>query len=1031
MTYGAWNEKLVDHVFGNRGDNSPVTRIPATPEELCLVRGSCSTSVANLARHEVDAVVADFIGCLKAELAKERMALLRYCLHYREDFKWWSPGDDQQPYFFAMLWFTCLIAYGYPTDTDGDFHARMRSVLGATSNLQDNALGGLDDVWEDLARWTREQREQQRELVLPPRCPWRTNIGRSHFLAFPNRGDREKLATVLEEARLVGNEPPVRLVIEALLASRSRFSREFRDDLDALFAVYLKQGRDPKDSPFWRAIRQQARDLSLAGTSQVKQTGAIGLLAEWDEDDLLMPFMAFSDDWFPPTDWDVQALELRIAGLSRRANLEPSQMAQLLANPADYLRGSEMRAVEEGVVPLLEEVSGLYRVAVAEELASCERALVRGDRTEAMQEAFGGRREESGVPGWILLTGARLEQRDGLVGELSGVTTLLQTTDAPVPTMLGGIRLSGNTFYALPNYLPMVAARGASKVVLTVDAEEEDCERALDDPDHWRLPRNLIERHVTAADQDFELRAVYEVDICGARVTRVARSHIRLQRPVLATEYKGLPAGSFLVETCSSQGQTLVGPSASLPLGFTTGADDRSLDVLPFEPTARWLGPGLGEMSLTPRHDFPWLAVGPKKRPEYLVLRTDNPESAPMPSDGFSPLKGDRRHWGHAFSQAIRTVWKHGDAYVPQEQWPPSATALLRTYRARARQAEGTVKVPETHLDTQLREEPWGIASTDSTRESVHDVLAALFHNRAGLPLREVHEHIARVLDLGSAHLLREQLVRALAESGVVDSLRCSDGRQSLVVARMPRLVAHRRGADWVAVLVGLVPSPVRREFREAAKRLPGVAVDERRTSSQDLPGLLRITAVDREQLVQLSDALGLQAPEYLDWPDVDRLPAAFQVAGSLRSDPVPDMYERDAAWCWESRSFRRAMAGDEDVQVERRHDGRRVPIYVVRRRGEVLGWSYYRTWALLAAYEVSSQPFLKEEPGGVFVVAGHSPLHLPLPLGRLCAVVGLGAPGPRVAMDSRTQVDAYCYPFGSQLRRLLLPFIPRSWIAS
>ncbi|HEY0466318.1 MAG TPA: hypothetical protein VGC79_19040, partial [Polyangiaceae bacterium] len=785
-------------------------------------------------------------------------------------------------------------------------------------------------------------------------------------------------------------------MLEALLAARSRFSREFRDDLEDLLKVYLAQGKDPKDSPFWRAIRQEARDLSAIPTGSIAPTGCATILAEWDEDDLLMPFVAVTEDWVAPAEWDVVTLEFRIGPFTRCANLRPQTVDEIFSNPTRWLRSSEARALEEGVVPLLEESSGLYRMAFAEQIASCEMALVREQQASAMRAAFGGHEEESGVPGWILLAGARLEQRDTLAGVLSGVTTLLQTTEAPPPTMVGGIRVLGNTFYALPHYLPMINARSATRVTVSSDSDEEVCTRSTESTDLWHLPKRWLDS--VDRDRDMEVRATYEVEFCGQRVGREGIARFRLQRPVLATEYKGLPSGSFQVETCSSHGETVVGPRALLPLGFTRASCDESLDVLPLDGSARWLGPGLGEMSLMPREDFPWLVVGPKKHPEFLVLEATDPLSASTPSDGMSPNKGDRRHWLHALTNASRVLWKRGETYVSHEDWSEPSRELLRVYRARGRRNDGTVHVPETRLDTHLREAPWGVVANESGSDSVHDVLAALFQNRAGVPLRQVHEHIARVLDLGSAHVLREQLVRALEESGAVDSFRRSDGRQRIVVARRPFLVAHRRGPDWVAVLFGLVPSVVRQEFKVAAARLGGLVVSERRTSNVELPGMLSVAVRDCELLDQLSVELGLAPPEYLAWPEVDRLPPSFEVRGDLREDAVPDVYESDAMWCWVSRSFRRDAARDDGVRVERRRDGRRVPIYVVCQRGGVLGWSYSRTWALLCAYERAGRPFLKEEEGGVFLIAGDSPLHLPVPLARVCAVVGLGAPGPRVA---------------------------------
>ena len=980
-----------------------------------------------MTKDEIDRLVAEFLGCIKEELASPRRSFLRYCLHYRVEPSWWGPNSDQQPYFFAMLWLTCLVAYGFPIDVSGDFHTRMRAALDGAVNLHSNKLGELDDVWEDLEKWTENKSNDYRSLDLPPRSAHRTIIGRSHYLAFPNRFDSEKLAAVLRISDLAGREPPVRLVLEALLAERARFSLEFQNDLDLLFSDYLDQGRDPKDSPFWRAVRQAARDLPVEEDVRCQVVGRAGLLAEWDDDELLTPFVAFSPDWVVPGSWGAEELELPVGKLSRRAVLDAAQLAELFASPGSVLRGVEKRAVEEGVVPLVEEVSGLYRVATAEEVASCEMALVREKLSDAIRGQFGGRGEESGVPGWVLITRARFEQRDDLGPELSSVRTLLQTTEAPRPALVGGIRVSGNTFYALDQYLPLVRARHAARVTIkTANQGELACARVTSDDDYWRLPALGFGRGGGPAET-FHITASYEVDLAGRRLTREARTEFSLQSPIFATDYKGLPSGSFRLETCAHDGAVVTGPLASLPLGFTRLASDRALDVLPFDASARWLGPGLGEMSLEGRSGFPWLVVGPKNHPEYLVLDCD-PGEAPLPSDGFSQSVGDRRHWTKALSKDVATWWHQAGAYLPDHQWPAPAKNLLSKYRARINDKRRNIaSVQETHLDSHLREARWGLAG--SSNGSIHDVLAALFQNRAGLPLREVHEHIGRVLDLEEAPQLREQLVRALVEAGAVDSLRRSDGRQTIIVARKPRLLAYRRGPRWLAALVGLTPSLIRNEFRTAAARLDGAAIDEQRTSNEHLPAMLRVGLADEHQLVELSRELGLVEPEYVEWADGKSVPDIFRIAGSLRIDPVPDMYLLDAIWCWDTGSFRRRSEISSDVNVERRRDGHRVPIYVVTRADSVLGWSYYRTWSLLHAYELRGRPFLKEEEPGVFAIVGDSPLHLPLPLARLCAIIGLGAPGPRVLRADSSKVEAYCYPFGVHLSRLLVPFLPTGWL--
>jgi hypothetical protein len=1030
MSYTYWNERLVEHVLGRSSDSSPISRIPATPEELCIVAGK---EPATLTSTEIDAIVARFLGDIKAELASPRRSLLRYCLYYRQDASWWSPTSYQEPYFFAMLWLTCLIAYGYPTNVEGDFYARMRTALDGNASLQGTVLGELDDVWEDLERWTCS-RPDYRALVLPPRSAHRSIIGRSHFLAYPHRVDRTRLASVLEAAGLAGHEPPVRLALEALLAERQRFSDEFQDDLKMFFADYIDQGRDPKLSPFWRAIRQVARDLPALGSAEMKQVGQVGLLAEWDQDDLLAPFIALTPDRVVPSTWLTEDLDARIGAFTRRAVLDQQAIEAVLSTPARFMRAQDARAIEEGILPLFEEISGVYRVAIAEEIASCEMALVKKSLASAFREAFGGREEDCGVDNWVLFTAAQLEQRDHFDGDLSAVRTLLQTTEAPRPSMAGGSRSAGNTFHALSGYLPFVRARRATTVTVRWQEQPEVlCDRTPSDadPDRWELPAALVEQVASSADLDieYEVVAYYDANLMGRTIRREARTTFRLRRPVLSTGYRGLPSGSFRVETCTQGGKTVVGPQANLPFTLAGGAAELALDVLPFDPTARWIGPGLGEMSLEPRARFPWLVVGPKKQPEYLVLDVEDPTEAPAPSGGTSSFAGDRRHWGRSFGKDVPAWWKQRRVYVSQDNWPHTAQDLLNRYRARVREKRpGVFSVPETHLDSHLSEGTWGVASPNA---AVHDVLAALFQNRAGIPLREVHEHIARILNLADAHSLREHLVRALVESGAVDTLRRTDGRQTVVVARRPQLVAFRRGPRWKAALVGLVPSAVRNELRAAVRRCSGASVEELRGPSVHLPSMLRLTVDEPDQLLALSAELGLLSPEYLEWPSTADLPEVLRIDSALRRDPVPDVYSGvDATWCWTSGSFRRHPATFGEFSVERRRDGHRAPIYVLLRNSEVTGWSYYRTWALLAAYEASDRPFLREEGAGVFVVEGASPLHLPLPLARLCAVVGLGAPGPRVRLANPSAVEAYCYPFGPHLLRLLIPNLPSRWIS-
>jgi hypothetical protein len=141
-------------------------------------------------------------------------------------------------------------------------------------------------------------------------------------------------------------------------------------------------------------------------------------------------------------------------------------------------------------------------------------------------------------------------------------------------------------------------------------------------------------------------------------------------------------------------------------------------------------------------------------------------------------------------------------------------------------------------------------------------------------------------------------------------------------------------------------------------------------------------------------------------------------------------MYEYEATWCWKKGAFLRTSEDREKVSLERRKHGKRAPIYVIVQGGTPLAWSYSRTWALLETSERAGRPPFVLDERGVLRTIANVPLHLPLPLARLCTVVGVAVPGPLVGTrESRLEVAAYTYPFGKRLVPLIERAVPASWI--
>ncbi len=230
---------------------------------------------------------------------------------------------------------------------------------------------------------------------------------------------------------------------------------------------------------------------------------------------------------------------------------------------------------------------------------------------------------------------------------------------------------------------------------------------------------------------------------------------------------------------------------------------------------------------------------------------------------------------------------------------------------------------------------------------------------------------------------------------------------------------------------MGLLPAPNADILRTWAKR-QGVEVTFSGTLNRFLPPLIRLEAKDGslEPLEELTRTMAFAPIEFLDWPDIQFVPNHFTVRETLRTSLPPEMYEKDAIWCWKAGAFLRTPAEPGTVSIERRRYQALAPIYVIVHEGAERAWSYSRAWALLdAAERYGHKPFVLDAQGNLRT-APNSPMHLPLPLARLCAVVGAGVPGPVVEGNGNSlRVATYQYPFGKKLVPLVLRAIPSSWI--
>ncbi len=651
-----------------------------------------------------------------------------------------------------------------------------------------------------------------------------------------------------------------------------------------------------------------------------------------------------------------------------------------------------------------------------------------------MQELFGGRESRYFQCGeWLLLEDPKIRQGLELPEDLRGVSALATPLDAPEPKLIGGVREGRrNAFLRLRGSLPQVRVSGAAHVEIRARDQSAPCELLDSAKGVWGLPEDFVCERVPER-QECHVVARFEGELEGRAFVRHGRTRLEFFDEPQAGNFRGLGKGDFEIESSSREFEDVEGPVPEVP--FPGLGDERgpALDVLPLEPTARRLGPGRGEMSLDRASPFPWLVVGPYNNPEFVVL-TGGPDEAKSPSDCESPQAADRRHWNAAFKanedRCPGKVWRLLDGdYQAFEFWGKPERELLKAYRKRARlqnrQFERTVE--ETNLPARFPERGLDMPREDPKVETLLRALVARFRAKSGLPLTRVHEFFGSVFGLseGPDLVLREHLVRAYFEAGLIDVCRRAGGRGSVVAARLPRFAICRRGPQWSATAVGLMTREDQDGIRRTCEERQ-IEVQELRGPHPLIPSVVRVRATSLEAIEEVREARGFEPSRFVDWPTLEDVPKWLHVHGEYDRD-VPEMYRTTAVWDWpEARFLRRAAA--EGVRLERRERRDHSRLYAVMDGEQCLGWSYSRTWGLIFAYEINKEGFLDERDHGVLRVEGRSPVHLPLPFGRFCAIAGLALPGPVVDPQGK-EVEGYSYPFGPKVWPLMRRAMPGNWL--
>jgi hypothetical protein len=994
--------------------DEPVERIFAVPDELAMAVGAGSA--------DADAITDAFVNQVQLRLSKGRRSFSGFCRDYGS----WSPRADGNPHFFGMLWFTCLIAYGYPNPALS-FYERLHQALGKKDNLQYRGSEGnpscLPGLWSDFADWLDRRRvkgAQLRSLSLPADVGLRTAIGFSWFLTFPHRADRAELARCLWDAGLIGPEPPITPVVRKLEQRRERFSGEFREDLDDFVGALRRGAVEAKASAFWRAVRQEAIDPSTTQDGQRAQRHVrLAHLAFVGHEEGLRPLLCSRGEWSPPDHHQWNELDEPIGEFSSYLTSGEGDFdkpAEQAISQGINLELAHRRLVEEGVLVLREYAAGVFVVVSGSEAHGAKLALVRADLAEPFMAAFGGQPTKAWISGWLELGGCNVRVTENAPDGLEDLRQFLPTMHPRAIHTAGGIRLPDG-FLSFPHHLPELRALGAEDVTIGDGSDGSTACSRLDADGRWALPVAAIPRNgtltATATWRDREPASV-------------ARTRLSFLDVVVDDDYKPLPAGAFIVEACL-QPELPVPGSSAVVVDFVTEDEAKSANMLSLDTSVRYLGPGLGEMSARRAANFDWMAVGRSKEPDVLLFIGD-PDNPHPPEPRRSPDPGDRRQWKMAFSKArcVRVQLGPGE-YEDLAAFPNVRAARAaynnHTVMPAAPTCSAADVAPATDKKSVAQRPGRLIVET-------LNALAALSSRRRGIRYADVRILIEPLVN-GENPMAVQQVLRAWNESGLIDVVRNQRSGRRLIVARRPSLILVKRGPEVEGTVFGLLCENRERVLVEALSARSDVVRHEIVPPFSSLqPSMHRIRG-PLEAVRRIAGAVGLEGPWWLEWPDSRRVPAAFDVDKGYHHLPASEpvrAYKFNASWDWDRFVFDRNAEGlsHAGVSVERRTHVDGTSIFVVLNVGEVAGWSHFQNWALLYGHEFAGRPPFVRADSGTLSCAGLSPVHLPLPIARLCGLVGAGLPGPLLVNG---KVTGYQYPFGRRLFPLVSRVIPPAWV--
>jgi len=864
-----WSEALLQHYFGATESTDPVRALVVVGEELARVVGdpeAKSLEVENLLVERVLRGVGDNNFWFHAKTA----------------------AGSSQPHYLGHLITACLAATDLDDGDENSYIARLADITGSARG--DLNLEVMAELWRHLSGWLAEHSDEYRPLVLPDPGGW-TRIGYTVKLAFPSRRDQITLAKVLSSGKLTVEDPPVGLVIDAVLAaSRSGFSDRFRFEFDA-----FRRNREAsvssavlRESPFWLAVRATA-DVSV---SEHDGTLHWALLASDDGFDLELRIVSDGEVVGGPT--ETVELEERIGRWTHEAKGNPSNddPVAVLLHGADSLLGISL-LIKRGLIPLVEELHGnLESNGRREALPEAHAALVSDPLVAEVTSRFGSPRSRPracGVEGWKFVEGLALRVVSGR--ELRG--TPLEDCwilhESPSPTrirIVGGVRV-GSAWLGTRHLLP--AFRVESATSMTAHTSGATLALRQDETGAWELPSEGFEGPL-------EVVAVIEA--------QTLRGQLEFVRSPSTESFRvpGSP-GSWVYED----------QARSRP--FANRWSEETLGIIEIADVERtvYLGRDVG-VFLDGPDGAAWAVVefGTARIIRSLVSLE---ESVPR---GQVPDPGARRRWRRNLKVDAATACE------------PGVATMLRHIISNT---SGQKDLPTVAGAGSGRLYPSPSIAPHPRLDDVITAIVAISNRQVGLDRRRFTAFLCETLSIDQ--FASPLIVRAWQEAGLLDELvnvRWS-GRKLLAVP--PHFQVFRVTSGFRATFCGLSLAVTGRELASKAVGM-GMTVSSVESLSPFVPRTIILQADSLDQISQLADH------QRLPLRFIPTTPFLSHDGRDLNSNPPRVGYRTEAA----------EVIGDT-VEVARTWQ-RGAPSFWTIRSSELTTWTHFfeaaRFWAGLLA---------------------------------------------------------------------------------